>query len=215
MKQKIGIIISIVIAVLAIAFLIFSGVKGGVQPAVDSIKGIFSSENKDGNGKYSENNDSLTTETLKDITYDRYVLWANNVEDGEGIYYLTDGQSTTLTVYTEEVGEDALETMEGKDALSYEEVYNILADNIESGYGNVEEVSREMTTVGDGEVEAMTLKFFTNRNSEEENATPYDHWTTFFLYKGNLYYFVLAEPQEVAEDTEIKYNVVTTSIICQ
>lgn len=210
MKRKAGVIIAVIIIILA-AIGIFIGVKGGIKPAVNSIKSIFdSSVDISATGKYSETNDSLITQELKDITYDRYVLWTNDVEDGEGTYYLTDGQATALTVYTEEVSEDALETLEGDDALTYEEVYGILADNIESGYSNVTETSREMIMVDD-KTDAMTIKFYTNKDAGEDSA-PYEHWITLFLYKGNLYYFVLAEPQEVS--VSIEYNVVITSIIC-
>lgn len=203
MKKKITIII-VVAVVVAVAVGITIGIKTG----------IFSSEKEiSSTGKYSEDNVSLVTQELKDITYDRYVLWSGDGEDGEGVYYISDGTGTTLTVYTEEVSDEALETLEGDDALTYEEVYEILADNIESAYVGAEEISREMTTVSDGNVEAIQVKFYTGYDEDDEDTTPYEHWITFFLYEGNLYYFLLAEPQMVT--TQVQYNVVISSIICQ
>lgn len=212
MKKKAVMIIIAVIVVIAIVCGIIIGINGGVGAAVSEVKGLFGSSvevTKD-SGKYSESNDTITTESLGDITYDRYVLWTNDTEDGEGVYYPTDSEATTLTVYTEEVDEDALATLEGDNALTYEEVYNILCDNVESGYINLEEISREMITIDDT-VDGMTLKFYTNKDSEE--GTVYEHWVTLFLYNGKLYYFTLSEPQQIS--LEIEYNIVITSIVCK
>lgn len=203
MKKKI-----VIIAAVAVVVVLAVGVGVGIKLGVfDNTKEISST------GKYSEANVSIVTQELKDITYDRYALWPNTGEDGEGIYYLSDGEGTTLTVYTEEVSEEALETLEGENALTYEEVYEILADNVESGYAGVNETSREMITVNDGSVDAMQIKFTTGYDEDDEDATPYEHWLTFFLYGNNLYYFVLSEPQMVT--MQVEYNLVVSSIICQ
>lgn len=212
--KRIIIIVVAIVAALIIACGVLVIVSGGFSNAFSTVKGWFGIETIDNSGgTYSASNDSLVTEELGDITYDRYVLWENTIDsdDGTGVYYISSSGSTYLTIYTEEVSEDALETLTGDDALSYEDVYDILADNIESGYSNVTESSREMTTVG-GSTDAMTLKFYTDYDSDDTDATPYEHWITYFLYNGNLYYFILAEPQEVT--VEIEYNIVITSIIC-
>lgn len=203
MKKKV-VIIAAVVVVAVIAVGVGVGIKLGVFGGTKEITST---------GKYSESNTSIVTQELKDITYDRYVLWASDGEDGEGVYYLSDGEGTVLTVYTEEVNEEALATLEGENALTYEEVYDILTDNIESGYAGVNETSREMITVSDGSVDAMQAKFTTGYDEDDEDATPYEHWVTFFLYGNNLYYFVLSEPQMVT--MEVEYNVVISSIICQ
>ena len=218
MKRKKKVIIAIVaiVVVIAAALGIFAATQGGINPAINKVKSLFGSDTVEvsNEGRYSEDNDTLTTETLKDITYDRYVLWVNDTEDGEGIYYPSDSESTYLTVTTEEVSDEALETLEGENALTYEDVYGILCDNIEGSYANVEEISREMTTV-DSDVDAMLIKFYSNKDEDDENTTVYEHWVTVFLYGSNLYYFKVSEPQEVSETLGVEYNVVVTSIICQ